>query len=236
MGKTGRRIREVKRAAFVLNGARAVMASRREPAKSLDFFPTPPWATRTLTEIVLPEFGINHLGRAADMACGEGHMAEVLRERAELVRASDVFDYGYGLVCDFFNVTSARGFDWLITNPPFGMIGTRFVTHMLELARAAGCAGVASFHQLRWIETNGRFELFKQFPPTVHAQFTERVNITRGRWDPDGTTATAYCWIVWIAGEKPRPVFRIPPGQRIALERPDDRARFTVHPVIKKAA
>ena len=29
---------------------RAVMASRREPPDSLDFFPTPPWATRALLD------------------------------------------------------------------------------------------------------------------------------------------------------------------------------------------
>lgn len=32
----------------------AVMARRVEPADSLDFFPTPPWATRAFCEHVMP--------------------------------------------------------------------------------------------------------------------------------------------------------------------------------------
>jgi hypothetical protein len=41
-----------------INGARAIMAARQEPADSLDFFPTPPFATRALVEHALPALGI----------------------------------------------------------------------------------------------------------------------------------------------------------------------------------
>src|SRR5690606_27106177 len=40
-----------------VNGARAIAARRLEPADSLDYFPTPPWATRALIEVVLPMLG-----------------------------------------------------------------------------------------------------------------------------------------------------------------------------------
>ena len=99
-----RHVREriVSGGATIINGARAVMGSRQEPDDSLDYFPTPPWATRTLVEIVLPQVGINakQLGYVWEPACGEGHMAEVLAEYTD-VSASDVFDYGYGTVEDF---------------------------------------------------------------------------------------------------------------------------------------
>ncbi len=39
--------------ATIINGARAVMASREQPAHDLDYAPTPPWATRALIERVL---------------------------------------------------------------------------------------------------------------------------------------------------------------------------------------
>jgi hypothetical protein len=52
------------------------------------------------------------------------------------------------------------------------------------------------------------------------------VNLCKGRWDPDGGTATAYCWLVWIKGVSPRPPFWIPPGCRKALTLPTDRERF----------
>jgi hypothetical protein len=64
-----------------INGARAIMAARQEPADSLDFFPTPPFATRALIERALPALGIGRtdlLDMAAwESACGEGHMALV---------------------------------------------------------------------------------------------------------------------------------------------------------------
>jgi hypothetical protein len=46
-------------------GAGAVMAQRREPPDALDYFPTPPWATRALFEHVLPALGIDGVGRHA---------------------------------------------------------------------------------------------------------------------------------------------------------------------------
>jgi hypothetical protein len=86
------------------NGARAIMSSRGQPAKSLDFSPTPPWATRALMEHVMPVLGVREFHSGWEPACGEGHMAEVLREFFEEVIATDVFDYGYGdAVHDFLD-------------------------------------------------------------------------------------------------------------------------------------
>jgi hypothetical protein len=61
-------------------GAGAVMAQRREPPDALDYFPTPPWATRALFEHVLPALGIDGVGTVWEPACGEGHMAAVIGE------------------------------------------------------------------------------------------------------------------------------------------------------------
>jgi hypothetical protein len=54
----------------------------------------------------------------------------------------------------------------------------------------------------------------------------ERVPLCKARWDPDGSTATAYCWLVWIHGREPMPPYDIPPGCRKALTRSSDRRRF----------
>src|ERR1700733_12842473 len=79
------------------NGARAVMASRKQPAEDLDFSPTPPWATRALIERVFPVVNISRasLTSVHEPGCGAGHMAEVLREYFRTVTATDVNDYGY---------------------------------------------------------------------------------------------------------------------------------------------
>lgn len=56
-----------------------------------------------------------------------------------------------------------------------------------------------------------------------------------GRWDPDGGTATAYIWLVWLKDRLPMPPFWIPPGCKESLSRDDDVERFTAHPVIKRS-
>ena len=58
------------------------MARRREPPDALDYFPTPPWATRALFRRVLPALGGETIASVWEPACGEGHMAEVVTEFA----------------------------------------------------------------------------------------------------------------------------------------------------------
>src|SRR5262245_14564477 len=100
------------------------MASRQEPADSLDYFPTPPWATRALVEHVFPALGIRPSDLAGmdalEPACGEGHMAEPLAEYFGRVIATDLHDYGYGEApVDFLDESTKLDADWIITNPPF---------------------------------------------------------------------------------------------------------------------
>lgn len=217
------------------SGARAIMSSRQEPDDSLDYFPTPPWGTRAFLEHVLPACGVFKVDDAWEPACGEGHMAEVLRERFRTVRASDVFDYGYGEVFDFLKGDPATfdHVDWIITNPPFDDNALQFVLRALQIVNC----GVAMFVRWQWCESVGRYEkLFKPYPPLLVAPFVERINLCKGRWEHDGSTATAYCWIVWMPHRVPKGptrLFWIPPGCRESLQRKDDVARFTAHPVIK---
>lgn len=217
----------------VIKGARALMSSRQEPEDSLDYFPTPPWATRALIEKVLPRVNLRLLGCVREPACGEGHMAEVLRESATVI-GTDVHDYGYGDgVLDFLKAGAECAADWIITNPPFGDKAETCVLKAIDLANI----GVAMFFRLQWLETVGRYErIFQPHPPAIIAQFAERVPLHAGRWEPDGDTATAYLWIVWLKGNRSRTEFCwIAPGCREQLSRPDDRERFTAKPVIKIA-
>lgn len=220
-----------------VNGARSIMGSRQEPDDSLDYFPTPPWATRALIERVLRRhwnIPAARLVSAWEPASGEGHIAEVLSEYFQCVDASDIHDYGYAQPdFDFLNCAAVEDCDWIITNPPFNDKAEAFILRALDLAQV----GVAMFLRLQWLESVGRYErIFKPHPPAIIAQFAERVPLHKGRWEPDGTTATAYLWIVWLKAERGdrTEFFWIPPGQREALTRPDDAERFTSHPVIKK--
>jgi hypothetical protein len=54
--------------------------------------------------------------------------------------------------------------------------------------------------------------------------------MTRGRWEPDASTATSYAWFVWsLQDERKDTRFTwIPPGCRTRLTKPDDAIRFGV--------
>jgi hypothetical protein len=216
----------------LINGARSLMGSRVEPSGSLDYFPTPPWATRALVEVVLGMKAFPGKTSILEPACGEGHIAEVLREYCSSVKAADIHAYGYGATgVDFLSAENdERDHDWIITNPPFGELTEQFILLALQRAKR----GVAMFVRLQLVEGIARYEsIYGPTPPTIVAFFVERVPLCKGLWDPQGDTATAYIWLVWIKDEQPRPPFWIRPGQRQKLTRPDDAERFTTHPVTK---
>lgn len=215
---------------------RAVMASRREAPDSLEFFPTPPWATRALCEIVLERpagLDVRPDKSVWEPAAGEGHMAEILREYFAKVHASDVFDYGRGYDVGAFAVEKSGLVDdlarcpfepdWIITNPPFSL-AEQFVCRGLKEASA----GVAILMPTRWLEGVDRYKnIFRDIPPTTLAHFVERVPMTKGKWDPEASTATSYFWAVWEKKRGGRTnTMWIPPGQRIALTKCDDARRF----------
>ena len=213
-------------------GGASVMQRRVEPPSSLDFFPTPPWATRALIHHVLRRKGLLLDETVWEPAAGEGHMAEVLREFFAGVVATDVFDYGRGYrVVDFLSDATPGGTDWIITNPPF-KVAAEFVLRALAEAKV----GVAVLVRTSWLEGGDRYRrIFQPNPPAIIGQFCERVPMTKGRWDPEASTATSYSWVVWTKGGTLLPsgdtvLTWIPPGQRTALTKPDDAARFGMKP------
>ncbi|MEM7303741.1 MAG: SAM-dependent methyltransferase [Pseudomonadota bacterium] len=214
------------RVAILPSGDAAVMSRRFEPDDSLDYFPTPPWATRAVFEYVLKlhtPTRYNFLGTSTlfDPACGEGHMALVLQEYSPTVIASDVFDYGFGEVRDFLTGRVPAA-DWVFMNPPFNE-GLAFIERACSIAKY----GVAVLVRTQFKEGVERYEqLFRDCPPTFSAQFVERVPMHAGRWVMNGKTATAYCWLVWITGDwSPTREVWIPPCRR-ELTHHDDWLRF----------
>lgn len=216
----------------IIHGARSIMSGRVEPDDSLDYFPTPPCATRALVELVFDHLKVDvSSAKAREPACGEGHIAEVLAEYFAEVSASDIFDYGYGDVADFLDEHTSETADWFITNPPFGDKAESFFFRMMELARV----GVALFVRLQWLECEGRYErIFSRTPPTCIAFFAERIALHKGRWEPKGGTATAYVWLVWIKHRAPQAPFWIPPVVVDQLTDAEDAARFTTNPVTRR--
>lgn len=183
------------------NISTAVMQRRVEAHDSLDDFPTPPWATRALcTHILEPRYGELRSQRAWEPACNRGHMTRPLREYFHSVWGSDILDYKSGAdeTVDFlFPGTDSPfgvvGLDWIISNPPF-RLADQFIIKSRKLA-TRGCAFIV---RSAFLESVSRYDsLFRDNPPSIIAQFTERVVMVKGRLDGKGSTATAYCWLVW---------------------------------------
>lgn len=199
------------------NTSSAVMQRRSEPHDSLDDFPTPPWATRALCEQLGGQRSLGDL-TCREPAANRGHMVRPLAEYFAHVEAGDVHDYGVGFpVADYLFGPLPELVDFTITNPPF-RLAEQFIARALETSRD----GVAMLVRLAFLEGIGRYErLFSANPPNIIAPFAERVVMHRGKLAPEGSTATAYAWLVWGAGLDGTSCTWIAPC-RARLERPGD--------------
>jgi hypothetical protein len=207
------------------------MQQRREPHDSLDDFPTQPWATRALVEHVLkPVFGDLLFSMTCwEPACNRGYMVRPLRETFHRVYASDVHDYGVlpdAGVSDFlfqrppddiFREQWGCGPGFIITNPPF-----RLAESFIYTAASLCHFGAAMLVRTSFLEGQNRYRsLFRDMPPTLMAQFSERVPLVKGRVDREASSATSYIWLVWLKHRQREPLQWIPPCRK-ALEKNDD--------------
>ncbi len=202
-----------------MNTSHAVRAQRHEPNDSLDDYPTPIWPTRALLEQIEPLVAPGMVCR--EPAAGRGYMAGALVDLFSVVEASDVHEYG-GMAMDLRDYLAGDlppPVDWTITNPPF-RLAERFIDRALATSRV----GVAMLCRTTFIEGIGRHgRLFDRKPPTHLYQFAERVPMHKGKLTATGSTATAYCWLVWIidlVGQETALRWIAP--CRARLERPED--------------
>jgi len=110
--------------------------------------------------------------------------------------------------------------DWIITNPPFNK-AEEFIRRCEYLSPRAGYAMLV---RTAFLEGVGRYDrIFLKNPPNVVAQFSERVPMVKGRYDPKASTATSYCWLVWFTHWRPGETMLmwIPPCRR-QLEKDGD--------------
>lgn len=191
------------------NRSTAVMQRRRVAPDSLDYFPTPPFATRALCEFLAREFVDLSAMTAWEPACGELHMVRPLAESFGHVRASDVHRYcdGHELLDFLLFGQEEPQVDFVVTNPPF-RLAQAFIETGLRLARH----GVAMLVRSAFLEGGARFaDLWSKNPPSHVLQFCERVVMLEGRLVQSGaadpfaekagskaSSATAYVWLVWL--------------------------------------
>ena len=180
----------------------AFAAERKKPKHgTLDFYPTPAWATEALFENILTNWEELAAGDYVcwEPACGKGHMSDVLREYFNTVVSSDVKDYGFermGFTFNFItgnlNHLSKSPVDWIITNPPFNL-ADQFVLRALDIAEH----GVAIFARIQLLEGATRYNnLYIKNPPSIVAPFASRVNLKEGGLS-DKSGQMMFAWYVW---------------------------------------
>ena len=202
----------------------AVSARRLSPTGEHDDFPTPPWATRALIEHVIGKEWVR-FRVCWEPAANRGYMSRVLQEYFEYVLESDIVDYGDGNVVDFLSVEDNQNrpvIHWIITNPPFNK-----AQQFIEKAQSIATDGVAMLVRTSFLEGIMRYQtMFMHNAPDIVAQFSERVPMVKGRYDPKASTATSYAWLVWYAGpkeaNKQTVLMWIPPCKRELMREGDD--------------
>lgn len=150
-------------------------------------------------------------------------MARPLSEYFRSVEASDKLCYGFAPTRDFLTFPFEAGsHDWVVTNPPFNL-AEQFVERALIVARV----GVAILARTVFLESAGRYQnIFRDRPPSIFAQFVERVPMVKGRVDRKASTATGYAWFVWQHDNASTPQLAWIPPCRKQLERDADYISF----------
>ena len=171
-----------------------------------DYYATPPSAVEMLLELE------NFSKSIMEPACGQGHIAEVLKSHGYTVCATDLVNRGYGVWgVDFFNINEPTDMD-IITNPPYSM-AKEFVEHAMEIVTDGH--KVAMFLKLTFLEGQGRRELFRKYPPKIVYVSTSRIGCAKNgefKKDKNGNlkadSAVAYCWYVWQKGFNGTPTLK----------------------------
>lgn len=160
-----------------------------------DYYATEPKALELLLE--LEQFS----PCVWECACGEGHLAEVLKKHGYSVASSDLIDRGYGTGgVDFLQCSHVWDGD-IITNPPY-KYAKEFAEHALELV--TGGHKVALFLKVQFLEGKARRELFEKHPPkTIYVASSRLLCAKNGEFQKmrdGGGSAVAYAWFIWEKG------------------------------------
>lgn len=181
------------RSAHATLGARNYAKNERE---TNDYYATEPKAVRLLLE--QEQFA----PKIWEPACGEGHMAEVLKDHGYKVFSTDLIDRGYGQGGIDFLAFGEDIEKWdgdIITNPPY-KYAKEFVEKSLNLV--APGRKVAMFLKIQFLEGKGRRALFEKYPPqTVYVSSSRLKCAMNGDFEKYAkSNAICYAWFVWRKG------------------------------------
>ena len=172
-----------------------------------DYYATNPQAVEYLLTFV------NFHKKIMEPACGENHIANVLRKHGHDVVCYDIINRthdGTINIQDFLQTTDSDYFDGdIITNPPYNL-AKEFVERSMETVKSGNY--VAMYLKLTFLEGKKRKELFKKDPPKYVYVSSSRMGCAEnGELEKDGNWpagAVAYAWYIWQKGFTGEPVIR----------------------------
>ena len=185
----------------LLNGYKKNNKEREE----LDYYATPPCETLNILE----QLGYNFNDQTILEPCvGGGHMVagiqEYLNRKGQTpakCQGTDFMDrdfrsniwqlqYGLDFLADDYPINKV---DVIIMNPPYATLEP-FLIRALEIAKDK----VIVLCRTQVLEGASRYEkVFAENPPTAVYQYIERIQCWKGGNKPTGSSAQAYCWLVW---------------------------------------
>lgn len=169
-------------------------------AKAAECFETPIWAAEGILN--LEDVG----PRVVDPCCGPGVLTKAAQARGHTVTATDLYDWGFGLVgVDFLDMAYAAVYQSggefaVFMNPPFSK-----ACEFVERAFALGARKVVCFQRFAWYESNGREEFWDNMPCSriwlCGSRATcWRVDISEEERRKSGGSTTAHAWFIFEPG------------------------------------
>ena len=171
----------------------------------LDYYATPTAEVINILETLGYDFTEQVI---LEPCVGGGHMVAGIQnyldnhnQTAAALKGSDFLDrgfrstkwqlqYGLDFLDDEYPIDKA---DVIIMNPPYATIEP-FLIRALEIAQDK----LIVLCRTQVLEGSGRYEkIFKENPPTDVYQYVDRIQCWKDGVKPAGTSAQAYCWLVW---------------------------------------
>jgi len=154
-----------------------------------DFYETPPLEVENILKLEKLD------GSILENSCGRGSISNVLKKHYpdNNIISTDLIDRGFGecgldFLSDEYKYTNV---DNVVMNPPFKLLN-RFIEKSIHIANKK----VIMLGRIQVLETKGRYEIFKNNPPSRVYVYVDRISCFKGGVTK-GQNAMCYAWYVW---------------------------------------
>ncbi len=154
-----------------------------------DFYATPPKEVENILQYEKLE------GDILENSCGNGSISKVLKAKYPNSRiiSTELINRGYGETgLDFLDDKYPYdNIDNIVMNPPFKLLN-EFLKKSISITNKK----VIMLGRIQVLETKGRYEIFKDTPPTRVYVYVDRISCLKNG-NGKGQNAMTYAWYVW---------------------------------------